>query len=67
MSGQQKMSDDAMRTHCGNKTVTQYRAPTLGLEHVVFEYGERMKPGNYKTIIESIAEHMAGALKCGGP
>ena len=35
--------------------------------HVVFEYGERMKPGSFKTMMESMAEHMAATLKHGGP
>ena len=44
-----------------------YKAPTPGLEYVVFEYGERMKPGSFKTMIELMAEHMASTLKKGRP
>ena len=49
------------------KATTNYKAPTLGLEHIVFEYGEKIKPGNFKTMTESMAEHMAATLKYGGP
>jgi hypothetical protein len=67
MSGQQKMSVGAKSTYRGAKAATSYKAPTTGLEHIVFEYGERMKPGSFKTMVESMAEHMSAALKYGGP
>ena len=68
MSGQQKMSKGPKtRTYHGNKTTTQYKAPTSGLEHIVFKHGERMKPGSFKTMIGSMSEHMASTLKYGGP
>ena len=54
------------RTYRGTKTVTNYKAPTSGLEHIVFEYGKKMKPGSFKTMVESMAEHMAATLKYGG-
>ena len=56
-----------VRTFRGTKTATNYKAPTSGLEHSVFEYGERMKPGSFKSMIESIPVHMASTLKYGGP
>jgi hypothetical protein len=67
MSGQQKMIVGAKSTYRGTKAATSYKAPTSGLEHIVFEYGERMKPGSFKTMVESMAEHMSAALKYGGP
>ena len=66
--GQQKMSEGAKtRTYRSTKVTTNYKAPTPGLEHIVFKYGEIMKPGSFKTMIESMAEHMAATLKYGGP
>ena len=68
MSGQQKMSESAKTRSCrGTKAATNYKAPTSGLEHIVFEYGKKMKPGNFNTMIESMSEHMAATLKYGGP
>ena len=55
------------RTYHGTKTATSYKAPTSGLEHIVFEYGNKMKPGSFKSMVESMAEHMAATLKYGGP
>ena len=55
------------RTYHGTKTITSYKAPTSGLEHIVFEYGKKMKPGSFKTMVESMVEHMADTLKYGGP
>jgi hypothetical protein len=46
---------------------TIYKAPTQGLQHVIFEYGEWMKPGIFKSMMESLAEHMANIPKNGGP
>ena len=66
-SGQLKMIDYAKAKQRGTKPSTTYKAPTLGLSHIVFEYGERMKPGSFKTMMESMAEHMASTLKHGGP
>ena len=57
----------AKTTYRGAKAATNYKAPTTGLEHIIFEYGERMKPGSFKTMVESMAEHMSAALKYGGP
>ena len=54
------------RAYRGTKTATSYKAPTSGLEHIVFEYGKKMKPGSFKTMVESMAEHMAATLKYGG-
>jgi hypothetical protein len=53
--------------YCSTKPSTAYKAPTEGLSHIVFKYGERMKPGSFMTMMESIAEHMAATLKYGGP
>ena len=66
-SGQLKMIDYAKAKQRGTKPSTTYKAPTLGLSHIVFEYGERMKPGSFKTMMESMGEHMASTLKRGGP
>ena len=55
------------RSYRGTKAVTNYKAPTSGLEYIVFEYGGEMKPGSFKTMIESMAKHMAATLKYGGP
>ena len=65
--GQLKMSESAKVRYHGAKPSTTYKAPTEGLLHVVFEYGERMKPGSFKTMMESMAELMATMLKHGGP
>ena len=65
--GQLKMSESAKPRYRGPKPSTAYKAPTEGLSHVVFEYGEGMKPGSFKTMMESMAEHMAAMLKHGGP
>ena len=68
MSGLQKLNEGAKsRAYQGTKTATSYKAPTSGLEHIVFEYGEKMKPGSFKSMVESMAEHMAATLKHGGP
>ena len=68
MSGQQKISEGAKTcTYRGTKATTSYKAPTSGLEHTVFEYGKTMKSGSFKTMVESMAEHMAATLKYGGP
>ena len=61
------MSENEKSRHRGPKASTAYKAPTEGLLHVVFEYGEGMKPGSFKTMMESMAEHMAATLKHGGP
>jgi len=61
------MSDNAKAKQRGTRPSTAYKAPTEGLSHIVFEYGERMKPGSFKTMMESMAEHMASTLKRGGP
>ena len=61
------MSKSTKARYQGAKPSTMYKAPTEGLLHVVFEYRERMKPGSFKTMMESIAEHMAATLKHGGP
>ena len=66
MSAPQKMKDNVKgHVYCSIKA-TAYNAPTPGLEHIVVEYGKWMKPGNFKTMMESMAKHMAGALKRGG-
>ena len=44
-----------------------FKAPTVGLEDVVFDYGAGMRPGDFQGYIERIAEHLAGALKRQGP
>jgi hypothetical protein len=67
MLGQLKMSEGTKARYRSVKPSTTYKSPTEGLSHVVFEYGERMKPGSFKTMMESIAEHMAATLKHGGP
>jgi hypothetical protein len=61
------MSEGAKMRYCGTKTTTNYKAPTLNLEHIVFEYNKRMKPGNFKTMVESMAEYMTATLKYGEP
>ena len=61
------MSQSAKAQYRSTKPPTAYKAPTEGLLHVVFKYGERMKPGSFKTMMESMAEHMAATLKHGGP
>ena len=69
MSGQLKlkMSERAKACYRSAKASTAYKAPTEGLLHIVFKCGERMKPGSFKTMMESITEHMAAMLKHGGP
>ena len=67
MSGQLKMSEGTKMRYHSTKTATNHKAPTQGLEHAVFKYGKRMKPGSFKTMVESIAEHIAATLKYGGP
>ena len=42
------------------------KAPTVGLEDVVFEFGANMRPGDFQGFIDSLSGHMAGALKYGG-
>ena len=44
-----------------------FKAPTVGLEDVVFDYGSGMRPGDFQGYIERIAEHLAGSLKRQGP
>ena len=68
MSALLKMNNKSAkaRTYRGTKTTT-YKAPTPGLEHIVFEYGEWMKPGSFKTILESMSEYMVRVPKKGGP
>ena len=44
-----------------------FKAPTVGLEDVIFDYGAGMRPGDFQGYVERIAEHMAGALKRQGP
>ena len=68
MSDSSKMNNESATayTYRGTKTTT-YKAPTLGLEHTVFKYGEQMKPRSFKTVMESMAKHMARILKKGGP
>ena len=46
---------------------SQFKAPTVGLEDVVFDYGGGMCPEDFQGNIEKIAEHLAGALKRQGP
>ena len=68
MSGQQKMSEGVKtRSYRGAKAATNYKALTSGLEYIVFEYSERMKLGSFKTMVESMAEHMVVPLKYGRP
>ena len=55
------------RAYRGTKAATSYKAPTSGLEHIVFKYGKKMKSGSFKMMFESMAEHMAATLKYGGP
>ena len=47
MSASPKINNESakVRTYCVTKTTT-YKVPTSGLEHIVFEYGKRMKPEN---------------------
>ena len=66
MSGLQKVNMGAKSSYRGTKAATSYKAPTIGLEHIVFEYGHKMKPGSFKTMMESMAEHMSATLKYGG-
>ena len=40
-----------------------FKAPTVGLEDVVFDYGAGMRPGDFQGYIERIAEHLAATLK----
>ena len=40
-----------------------FKAPTVGLEDVVFDYGAGMRPGDFQGNVERIAEHLAGKLK----
>ena len=61
------MSVGAKSTYRDANAATSYRAPTAGLEHIVFKYGKKIKPGSFKTMVESMAEHMSAALKYGGP
>ena len=63
MLGQLKMNEGAKTRYCSAKPSTAYKAPMEGLSHIVFEYGERMKPGSFKTMMESMAEHMTATLK----
>ena len=65
--GQLKMNEGAKTRYHSTKPATNYKAPIPNLEHIVFEYDERMKPGSFKTMVESIPEHMAAMLKYGGP
>ena len=68
MSDILKISNENTKIHTYHvpKSAT-YKAPATGLEHVVFKYGDRMKPGTFKMMMELMAKHMAGALKKGGP
>ena len=63
MSESSKMSNDSAkaRTYHSTKTTT-HKAPTLGLEHIIVKHGEQMKPGSFKTMMESMTEHMAEVL-----
>ena len=45
----------------------QFKASTVGVKDVVFDYGAGMRPGDFQCIIEKIAEHLAAALKRQGP
>ena len=68
MSSSLKMNNESVKARTYRETKsTTYKAPTPGLEHIVFEYGKQMKPGSFKTMMESMAEHMAGVLKKGDP
>ena len=42
------------------------KAPTVGLEDVVFEFGANMRPGDFQGFIDALSGHLAGALKYGG-
>ena len=44
-----------------------FRAPTEGLEHVIFNYGAKMKPGEFQDHLEALAEHLARSMKKCGP
>jgi hypothetical protein len=66
MLGQQKMSECANAGYCNTKAASNYQAPKLNLEHIVFGYCERMKPGSFKTMVKLMAEHMDAMLKYGG-
>ena len=46
---------------------SQFKAPTVGLEDVFFDYGAGMRPGDFQGNVKKLAEHMAGALKRLGP
>ena len=46
---------------------SQFKAPTVGLEDVVFDYGAGMHPGDFQGNVKKLAEHMAGAMKRLGP
>ena len=52
---------------CGGTTTTTYKAPTPGLDHILFKYGGQMKPGSFKSVMKSMAEHKTGVLRNGGP
>ena len=70
MSASLKMYNESAkaRTYRGTKTTT-YKARIPGLEHIVSEYGKRKKPGSFKTMMKSMAQHMVrvGVLKKGRP
>ena len=61
------MSEGAKTCYHGTRAATNYKAPTPNLEHIVFKYGERMKPGSFKTMVKLMAEHMVATLKYGRP
>ena len=62
MSGDKKQNNAQKgRSYGGAKS--QFKAKTAGLEHVVFDYGPGMRPGDFQTNVDSLAEHLAGALK----
>ena len=63
MSSTQKMKETTKAHPQRSAKDTNYKAPTLNLEHIVFEYNKIMKPRSFKTIIESMAEHMTATLK----
>ena len=44
-----------------------YKAPAPGLEHLVLEHGEWIKPGSFKTMMDSMVKHMTEVFKKGGP
>ena len=58
-----KKKNNAQKGRSYGSTKSQFKAKTAGLEHVVFDYGPGMRPDDFQTNVDSLAEHLAGALK----